>query len=126
MRLLHRNTSGPLPTSSFDLVNDTGEVIGFCQVRHRPSRNADLPSEAANHIYYEIAKAHRGRGYGKTLMGLALAEAKHIGLEKVRLTVDDDNPVSRHIIERHGADWVRDFVCRQGRRVHLFEIMLGW
>ena len=36
--------------------------------RHRPSCNADLPPEAANHIYYQIAEAHRGRGSGKALL----------------------------------------------------------
>jgi predicted acetyltransferase len=124
VQLIHRSTSGPLPTSRFDLVDDEGHVLGFCQVRHRPSHSKDLPPEAANHIYYEITEPYRGRGYGKVLMGLALAEAKRIGLDKVRLMVVDDNPVSRHIIEAHGAIWLRDFVCKQGERYHLYEVEL--
>jgi predicted acetyltransferase len=75
LALVHRDTSGPLPTSTFDLVNDAGEVVGFAQIRHRPSASADLPPEAGNHVYYQVAEAHRGRGYGKALMGLTLAEA---------------------------------------------------
>jgi predicted acetyltransferase len=66
-------------------LGDDGEVIGFAQIRHRPYHNADLPREAGNNIYYEIAAAYRGRGHGKTLLELALAEAKRIGLENVRL-----------------------------------------
>ena len=60
---------------------------------------ADLPTEVGNNLYYQIEEPYRGRGYGKALMGLALAEAKRICLEKVRLTVNDDNPDLRQIIE---------------------------
>ena len=55
MRLVRRNTSGPLPTSTYNLIANNGTVLGFCQVRHRPSCNPDLPPEAGNHVYYEIA-----------------------------------------------------------------------
>jgi hypothetical protein len=56
MKLVHRDTSGPLPTSSFELVNGTGDMIGYAQLRHRPSCNEDLPPEAANRLSYEIAE----------------------------------------------------------------------
>ena len=35
MKLVHRGTPGRLPTSSFDLVDDAGDVLGFAQLRHR-------------------------------------------------------------------------------------------
>jgi predicted acetyltransferase len=124
MKLVHLSTQGPLPTSSFDLVSDAGEAIGFTQIRHRPSCNKDLPPEAGNNIYYEIAEPYRGRGYGKVLMDLALAEARRIGLAKVRLTCVDTDPASRHIIESFGAVWLGDFICKQGVRYHLLEIAL--
>jgi predicted acetyltransferase len=124
MRLIHRSTQGRLPTSTFDLVSEDGAVVGFCQVRHRPSCNADLPPGAGNHVYYEIAEPCRGRGHGKTLMSLALAEAKRIGLDRVRLIVTDDNPASRHVIESLGAVWLQDVTCRQGETYHLYEIDL--
>jgi predicted acetyltransferase len=125
MKLIHRSTSGPLPTSSFDFVATDGTVLGFAQVRHRPSCNADLPPEAANHVYYEIAAPYRGAGYGKILMGLTLAEAKRIGLDRARLTVLEGDPASKHIIQGHGGVWVRDFIARTGETYHLFEIDLA-
>jgi predicted acetyltransferase len=124
MKLAHRSTSGRLPTSTFDLVDDTGDVLGFCQVRHRPSCNSDLPPEAGNHIYYEIAEMHRGQGYGKMILALALVEAKRIGLDKVRLTVDEGSPASKRIIESNGGRWVADFCFKAWGRVHLYEIDL--
>jgi predicted acetyltransferase len=125
MQLVHRNTSGPLPTSIFDLVGYNGTVLGFAQVRHKPSQNADLPHEAGSNLYYEIGAPYRRVGYGKELMRFALKEAKRIGLHEVRLTVLDDNPVSRHIIKSNGGVWVKDFVCRRGERYHLFRIDLA-
>jgi predicted acetyltransferase len=122
MRLVHRKTYGPLPTSEFELVNDSGEVLGFAQIRHRPSRSHDLPPEAVNNLYYQIEGPYRGRGYGKALMGLALAEAERMGLGKLLIAVDDDNPASRHIIESHGAVWVAKFPREGGADTHLFEV----
>jgi predicted acetyltransferase len=122
MRLVYRKTYGPLPTSKFELLSDAGELLGFTQIRHRPSHSAELPPEAGNHLYYQINEQYRGRGYGKALMGLALAEAKRLGLGKVRIAVDDDNPISRHIIELHGATWVATFPREGGVDTHLFEV----
>jgi predicted acetyltransferase len=124
MELVHRITQGRLPASDYDVVNDAGEVIGFTQLRHRPSCNADLPPEAANHVYYEIAEAHRGQGHGKALLRLVLDEARRIGLDAVRLTVKDDNPTSRHIVEGAGGQLVGEFVSRTGELYRLFEIKL--
>jgi predicted acetyltransferase len=112
MKLLHRSTCGPLPTSSFDLVDDAGQVIGFAQLRHRSSCSNDLPSAAGNNVYYEIAEAYRGRGYGKALLLLILDEARHIGLDRVRLTVDDNKPAPRHIVEGAGGVLVGEFMSR--------------
>jgi predicted acetyltransferase len=124
MRLVHRNTSGPLPTSSYSMVDDGGTIIGLAQLRHRPSHSAELPPEAANNVYYEIAPAHRGRGHGKTLLALVLVEARRIGLQRVRLTVEDSNPTSRHIVESAGGQLVGEFATTTGELCRLFEITL--
>jgi predicted acetyltransferase len=124
MHLVHLGTSGTLPTSSFNLVDDAGEVIGFAQLRHRPSCNDNLPPEAANHVYYEIAEAHRGQGHGKALLTLVLDEARRIGLERARLTVTDDNPISRHIIDGAGGQLVGEFTSATGELYRLLEVSL--
>jgi predicted acetyltransferase len=124
MHLVHLGTSGRLPTSSYNLVDDAGQVVGFAQLRHRPSCNADLPPEAANSIYYEVAAPHRGQGHGKTLLLLVLDEARRIELDRVRLTVTEDNPTSRHIIEGAGGKLVAEFTARTGELYRLFEISL--
>jgi predicted acetyltransferase len=125
MKLVHRIIEGPLPRSDYDLVNDDGEVLGFAQLRHRPSHSDDLPPGAGNHIYDEIAEAHRGRGYGKVLLRQVLDEARRIGLDCVRLTVDDANTISRRIVEGAGGVLVGEFISRATNEpCRLFEIRL--
>jgi len=49
------NTSGVLPTDTYRILSDQ-EDIGFCQLRHTPSKNIKLPVGFESHIYYEIEK----------------------------------------------------------------------
>jgi predicted acetyltransferase len=126
MKLVHRIThQDRLPTSSFDLVDDAGEILGFGQLRHRPSCGAHLPAEAASHIHYAIEEPHRRKGYGKTLLRLLLDEARRIGLSAVRVGCDASNTASRRIIEANGGQFVDEFTDRTVGRVLLFEIRLN-
>jgi predicted acetyltransferase len=77
-----------------------------------------------NNNYYEISEAH-SRGHGKALLRLVLNEARCIGLQHVRLTVKDDNPTSRHIVEGAGGILVGEFTAGTGELYRLFEITLG-
>ena len=121
-RIIHQDR---LPTSSFDLVNDAGEIIGYGQLRHRPSRGADLPEGAEFHIHYSVAEPHRRLGHGTALLRLLLEEARAIGLSAVRVGCDASNTASRRIIEANGGQPVSEFDSKAGGRVLLFEIALG-
>jgi predicted acetyltransferase len=58
-------------------------------------------------------------------MALALREAHRIGLDRVRLTVEDENKISRHIIESSGGRLLAEFVSTVGQKYQLFEIALA-
>ena len=45
----------------------------------------------------------RRRGYGTELLRLVLVEARAVGIERVRVTCDDDNIGSIKVIERNGG-----------------------
>lgn len=123
MELVHRETAGRLPTSTFDLVRE-GAVIGFTQIRHRPSHSRELAPEAANHIYYEVAEPHRGQGYGRALLTLALQEAKRLGLSSVRLTCTTENIASQRVIGGCGANLLKAVMSSDGTKFLLFEVNL--
>ena len=56
-----------------------------------------------DNIGYDISPLSRKRGYGITLLKLALEKATMINLDKVLITCDDDNIASKRIIENNGG-----------------------
>jgi RimJ/RimL family protein N-acetyltransferase len=88
--------------------------VGTIRIRREPRLLAEPPE----------GLPYRGRGCGKTLLTLVLVEARRIGLERVRLTVTDDNPTSRHIVEKAGGVLAGEFTARTGELYRLFEITL--
>ncbi|WP_134766751.1 GNAT family N-acetyltransferase [Nocardioides sp. 1609] len=92
-------------------------MVGFVAVRHRLN---DFLLELGGHIGYSVRPSRRGRGHAGRALGLALAHARGLGLDRALLTCDVDNEASRRTIERAGG--VREDT-RQGK--HRFWIDLG-
>lgn len=90
-----------VPTQTFWLKNANDEILGV--VRIRTSLNNEFVREFAGHIGYDISPQCRMRGYGTTILKLALEKAALIGLDRVLITCDDDNVASRKIIEKNGG-----------------------
>lgn len=107
--LKHKETSGRLPTSEYELFDDE-KMVGKIQVRHKPSHGVGIPENMASHIYYEILPKYRSIGYGKQILALGLEEAKKIGLKEVFITCMEDNIGSKKIIEANGGMFVGDSV----------------
>lgn len=117
-RLVLQNTSGPLPTSTYKLFDQNGE-IGFTQIRHRPSHSQDVPTDFASHIYYEIKPEYRNRGYGKKILELGLKEVRKIGLKEIVITCYDDNTASKKIIGANGRVLVDSCVIKNEQQKFL-------
>ena len=79
---------------------DNDIFIGRASIRH--SLNEHL-LKIGGHIGYFIRPSMRRRGYGKSILNLALIEAKKMGLQKVLVTCDETNTGSRKIIEANGG-----------------------
>lgn len=84
---------------------DGGMPVGIGKIRHALTAES---REAGGNVGYAIASAHRGRGYGKVLLGLLLAEAKKMGLDEILLTVDKGNIASKKVVEANGGILVRE------------------
>lgn len=75
-------------------------ALGVVRVRHRlvPALHRD-----GGNVGYEVRPSERGRGYGTSILALALDEARRIGLGRVLLTAEPANVRSLRVIERNGG-----------------------
>ncbi len=93
---------GIVPHSHRWLFNQVDEVVvGVVRVRHHI--NSELLANELGHIGYDVAPSFRGRGYGVAALQAGLDHAAELGLQRVLLYADTDNPASWHTIERCGG-----------------------
>jgi predicted acetyltransferase len=108
IELRHERTSGPLPTSEFNLYAD-GRCVGWVHVHHKPSHGHAFPDGAETHIGYVIEPTERRKGYGREILRLGLIEARAIGLQWVFIGADVSNVASVKIIEANGGELLATF-----------------
>jgi len=84
----------------FIAVDDTGEPVGLLWLAtHSPD------GVQAGWIHaIEVDEAHRGNGYGRELMLLAVVESRRRGLTALRLNVFAPNVVARQLYESLGYE----------------------
>ncbi|OAN13310.1 acetyltransferase [Photobacterium jeanii] len=92
---------GYVPCNHFWLIDKNNSILGIIRVRH--NIDTEFLANEAGHIGYDIAPSCRGKGYGKSMLKQALAEARKLGLKKALITADKHNIASRKVIEaNHG------------------------
>jgi predicted acetyltransferase len=114
-----------VPKVPFSLhwLTDGDVFIGEASLRHQ--LNAHLMREGG-HIGYGIRPSYRGRGYGRRILALALAECRTLGLERVLVTCLESNAASARIIEVNGGVLENVIVDPAGRgRVCRYWIEVG-
>lgn len=79
---------------------DGNKFIGEFQIR--PELDDDLMLEIGS-VGYSVRVSEWGKGYGKRILELGLEKARQLNLEKVLLTINEDNPASCHICEVCGG-----------------------
>lgn len=121
MQLILKDTSGPLPTSTYELVEGS-DCIGKLQIRHSPSKSASFPESFENHIYYEIYPEFRKQGYGKKILELGLEEVRKMGLKEVILTCTEENKASQKIIEANGGIFLDKQMSSDGEMIRKYKI----
>ncbi len=92
--------AGQVSCSTFWLIRSDGKVVGAVNIRHK--LNTYL-MEYGGHIGYGICPIYRQKGYGKRILQLALTEARQLGINRVRITCNDDNIASEKIILHNGG-----------------------
>ena len=76
------------------------EYLGTLVLRHRLTPEL---AEVGGHIGYHVVPPWRRRGHATRMLAAGLAEARHLGLDRVLLTCDVDNEPSRRVILANGG-----------------------
>jgi len=75
-------------------------IIGRVSIRHVLN---DYLSSVGGHVGYGVIPSERRKGYGSKILNLALPVAASLGISRLLLTCDDDNPGSIKVIENNGG-----------------------
>lgn len=107
LRLSYADESTELPP---DRVHDAlswivedrepNRILGSISLRHRLN---DFLLQVGGHIGYGVRPSARRQGVATAALGLALAQAESLGLQRVLITCQEDNIASARTIERHGG-----------------------
>lgn len=88
-----------VPQSEF-WFEDDGGIVGVVRVRHWLT---EALRSKGGHIGYAIPPSMRRKRYGTRLLALGLVEAKRLGINPARVTVDAGNIGSIKVIEANGG-----------------------
>ena len=91
---------GLVPQTTYWVLDESDEAIGIVRLRHYLS---DKLRVRGGHCGYYIRSDKRGKGYGKTMLGLALERLKDLGEHRALITTDSENASSVRIIEANGG-----------------------
>lgn len=92
---------GKVQTTQFLAVRESdNKVVAMIQVRHY--FNEYLEKYAGN-IGYSTRPGERRKGYAKEMLRLTLPFCRKIGLDKVLIACEPDNPASRRTILANGG-----------------------
>lgn len=88
-------------TTYFLAVRESdSKVVGMLNLRHYFN---EYYEKYAGHIGYSVRPSERRRGYAKEMLRQALPYCKKIGLDRVLVTCEPDNPGSRRTILANGG-----------------------
>lgn len=80
-------------TSKIAVVEEIGQILGFCKV--------DFHESTGKLDYLVVLKEYRGNGYGKQFMDWAMKEFEANGIKQIEVKVVDGNEAI-HLYEKYG------------------------
>ena len=92
------------------LLSSGGEILCLGQLRYGDDYDN---TTWAGHIGYTVPPSLRGNGHAKEFLRLSLERAWELGYERVMLTCDLDNHISRHVIESSGGIYAGKYLSAE-------------
>jgi predicted acetyltransferase len=91
-------------------------IVGIVNIRHYLT-DAIYHN---GHIGYSVHPLERNKGYGSEILRLALIKAEQLGILETVVTCNSDNRVSKHLIEKHGLSFQKQFTEDNGNIVLIY------
>ncbi len=91
---------GAVPQRTYWLLKGQESILG--EIRLRPTLIPPF-EQHHGHIGYNIRPSQRRKGYATCQLALLLDEARKLGLKRVMLTIEGENPASVLVIEKNGG-----------------------
>ena len=88
-------------TTLFAVRKDDNKIVGLTYIRHNLEQK--ILREYGGHIGYSVCPSERNKGYGTTILQLALDYTRDMGMEKVMLSCTEENIASIRVIEKCGG-----------------------
>ncbi len=115
------NESGEVPNSVFFCLDkDRNRLVGAVNIRHRLN---DTLLKTGGHIGDGIRPSERRKGYGTSMIALALEECRKLGIGRVLMTCNKDNIGSARSIVNNGGV-LENEVEEDGQTVQRYWIQL--
>lgn len=76
------------------------ELVGTASVRHYLT---DALLQVGGHCGYSIRPKERGKGYGSVLLGLLIEEARNLNMNRLLLTIQNQNIASTKVALKNGG-----------------------
>lgn len=113
---------GWVPSSTFFGVRESdGRIIGMIDIRHELN---DFLRDFGGNIGYGVRPTERRKGYATQMLSLALDFCRNLGLPRVMISCDKNNPASRNTILHAGGILEREALEEDGTIVQIFWITL--
>ena len=94
--------SDRVPSSLYLAIRESDDtLVGMIDIRHHI--NHPILSTWGGHIGYSVLSSQRGKGYAKEMLRLSLHICKHLGIDKILITCDENNLASRKTILANGG-----------------------
>ncbi|MBQ7113924.1 MAG: GNAT family N-acetyltransferase [Clostridia bacterium] len=95
--------SSYVPATQFLFIRRAdNRLVGMLQVRHYLNEHL---LRFGGHIGYSVRPSERRRGYAKAMLQAALPFCREMGIKKVLITCDENNPASEKTILANGGKY---------------------